>query len=203
MTESIRRELLKRLDHFVLTPKVILDLGGKANGLERDLHRKFPRARLVSTGGPAVQQPSSWWQSFFGRLFHPSARIEYLEAGVARLPLKDRSVNLIVAHDWSPGIEWLDAALSEIYRVLMPGGLFLCTTPSAMSLPGHADIHDLGSALMRAGFMEPVLDIDRVAGTSAEVIHVAAFAGTTRFDTVGNKTNEGEAVLPFPKVSKR
>ena len=36
-------------------------------------------------------------------------------------------------------------------------------------------MHDIGSALGRAGFAEPVLDVDRLG--DVEVIQVAAFAG--------------------------
>ncbi|MFM7396451.1 MAG: class I SAM-dependent methyltransferase [Gammaproteobacteria bacterium] len=203
MTERVRLELLERLDHFSLAPKVVLDLEGKADGSQHDLRRKFSGARLLSTGRPSATEAKSRRGSFFGRLFQRGARTEYLEATLAHLPLEDRSVDLVVAHDWSAGIKQLDAALSELHRVLVPGGLFLCSTPSPTSTPGHADIHDLGSALMRAGFMEPVLDIDRIAGSTSEVIHVAAFAGAARYNAAGHPVGEGETVLPFPRVSQR
>ena len=51
---------------------------------------------------------------------------------------------------------------------------------------------------MRAGFVEPVLDIDRFPGEGEEVIHVAAFAGVHR-----QQGGDGEVVVPLSKISRR
>lgn len=196
MNEPAHVELLNRLDHFSLTPKVVVDIDGRANGPHGALRQKFPRARLVSTGAPESTGTAS--SSVMSRLFRRPPNVEYLDCPAHQISLPDHSVDLVIAHDWSPGVDALDASLREICRVLVSGGLFLCTTPSAMSSPGQADIHDLGSALMRAGFVEPVLDIDRYADERGEVIHVAAFAGSSQ-----HAPNEGEVVVPFPKRTRR
>jgi malonyl-CoA O-methyltransferase len=85
-------------------------------------------------------------------------------------------------------LQWcddLDAVFGEIFRVLAPGGLLLFSTFGPGTLaelrdawaasdadvsPGAAanhvnhffDCHALGSALLQAGFAEPVLDVDRI-----------------------------------------
>jgi malonyl-CoA O-methyltransferase len=71
----------------------------------------------------------------------------------------------------------LDLALTEVRRVLTPRGLFLfstlgpatlrelreswATADRAPHVHDFADMHDLGSALARAGFIEPVLDVEQ------------------------------------------
>lgn len=196
MTSDIRDELMNRLDHFKLTPKVVVDIDGKADGSQGVLSQRFPKSRLISTGSSSGSPAGG--ESIIRRWLRGGPRIEHLDCAVHELPLPDGSVDLVIAHDWAPGVDSLDAALSEIHRVLMAGGLFLCSSPSAMTAPSQPDIHDFGSALMRAGFVEPVLDIDRFSDEGGEIIHVAAFAGSAR-----GPANDGEVVVPFPKSTRR
>ncbi|HEX5690084.1 MAG TPA: methyltransferase domain-containing protein, partial [Roseiflexaceae bacterium] len=93
-----------------------------------------------------------------------------------RLPLRDGSVDWVFANlvlPWCP----LDAALAQIKRVIKPGGMLAFTGfgPDTLvelrqawqgvdrfqHVHAFADMHDLGDALVRAGFAEPVLDVER------------------------------------------
>jgi malonyl-CoA O-methyltransferase len=72
-----------------------------------------------------------------------------------------------------------DAVFCEVQRVLRPGGFFAFSTfgPDTLrelreawrAADGHThvnrfiDLHDLGSALGRAGLTEPVLDVERIS----------------------------------------
>ncbi len=100
-------------------------------------------------------------------------------ADAARLPLARGSVDLVFSSLMLQCCEDLDAVLAEVRRVLTPNGLLLVSTFGPDTLKelrqaGSAaddfnqvnrllDVHDLGSALARAGFAEPVLDVDRVS----------------------------------------
>ena len=63
-----------------------------------------------------------------------------VQAGDARaLPLPDRSVDLVVATDVVEHVDDDHGAVSEIYRVLRPGGIVLFTVPAFPSLWGLQD----------------------------------------------------------------
>jgi malonyl-CoA O-methyltransferase len=97
-------------------------------------------------------------------------------ADAGRLPLPDACADLIVSNfmlQWSE----LDAVLAEFRRVLAPRGFLsfttlgpdtLCELKSAwLAVDSHSrvshfvDMHDVGDALVRAGFAAPVLDVER------------------------------------------
>lgn len=196
MNPLAHEELLSRLDHFSLAPRVIVDISGNGEGSGASLSKRFPKSRLISTGRPEQSKDGVCFT--LSRLWRRKPRVEYLACNPEQIPLEDRSVDLIVAFDWSAGVDTLDAALGELHRILVSGGGFLCASRSAISAPGLADIHDFGSALMRAGFVEPVLDVDRYTSEEGEVIHVAAFAGSHR-----HQGDDGEFVVPVSKISRR
>ncbi|MFM7708200.1 MAG: hypothetical protein ACKO9D_09315, partial [Gammaproteobacteria bacterium] len=63
----------------------------------------------------------------------------------------------------------------------------------------------LGAALARAGFVEPVLDVDRHRtsdGAAIEVIHAAAFAGEARRRGAGDVT-AAETLIPLDGIGRR
>jgi malonyl-CoA O-methyltransferase len=96
-------------------------------------------------------------------------------ADIERLPLASASAGL----EWSNlALQWcneLDLAFAEAQRVLQPGGLFMFSTlgPDTLKelraaagsdhvhVSRFIDMHDIGDALVRAGFSAPVLDVER------------------------------------------
>jgi malonyl-CoA O-methyltransferase len=101
-----------------------------------------------------------------------------------RLPLKSHCVDLVFANFVLP---WCrpDAVFAETARVLAEGGAVSFATLGPDSLKEvreafaavddrihvHAafDMHDLGDLAMAAGLAEPVLDVDRLSVTYADV----------------------------------
>jgi len=111
-------------------------------------------------------------------------RFDVLCADAARLPLRTASVDLVFSNLMLQWCSDPDAVFSECRRVLKPGGLLTYTTfgPDTLLELRRAwstvdglthvnrfiDMHDLGDAMVRAGFAEPVMDVDRCTLTYAD-----------------------------------
>jgi len=164
-------ELLRRLEFLAFEPSVVLDLGaGTAEGA-RALRERWRKAQVValdsSAGMLEAARARLGWRRHFDRV----------RADGARLPLRAGSVDLVYSNLMLPWAIDLDAQLREIRRVLRPRGYFTFTTlgldtlrelraaareldPAVKTHP-FLDMHDIGDALTRAGFEDPVMDVDR------------------------------------------
>jgi malonyl-CoA O-methyltransferase len=180
---EVRGALLERLDLTVLKPRVVLDVGAGTGHASRALQRRYPGAQVIaldfSLGMLRVAARQRSWLRPFSRVC----------AAAELLPLADSSVDLLVS---SCMLQWsdLDAALAEFRRVLAPRGLLTFTTlgPDSLRELRHAwtqvdahtrvsqfmDMHDVGDALVRAGFAAPVLDVDRYTLFYSDVRRLAA-----------------------------
>jgi malonyl-CoA O-methyltransferase len=109
-------------------------------------------------------------------------RFERVRADAYALPFRDGAFDLVFSSLMLQWCDDLDAVFAEISRVLAPGGLLLFSTfgPGTLAELREAwsasepddrprshvnhffDPLSLGTALMHAGFAEPVLDVDRI-----------------------------------------
>jgi malonyl-CoA O-methyltransferase len=168
---EVRNELLSRVDLLRAAPRAILDLGAGTGVAAVELKRRFRSATVTAADIAApmlqlVRRRSRFWRP-----------IRCVEADARKLPFDDASFDLVFT---SLMLQWLqppDVALKEIRRVLKPGGLLLASSfgpetlqelrsawaaaDDGVHVNEFIDMHDLGSALARAGFAEPVLDVDR------------------------------------------
>lgn len=183
LPSAVREQLLARLDLTALEPEVILDAGAGTGRASRALARRYPRARVValdSSAGMLRQAAPRWpWRPRFTRVC----------ADAAQLPFPDRSIDLIFSNLMLPWSD-PDAAFREFRRVLRPRGLltFTAAGPDTLrelraawaSVDEHVhvsrfiDMHDLGDALVRAGFAAPVLDVDHLTVRYADFGALAA-----------------------------
>ncbi|HKD55083.1 MAG TPA: malonyl-ACP O-methyltransferase BioC [Steroidobacteraceae bacterium] len=170
---EVAAELLERLEAFRFTPGVVLDLGAGTGRVTRALKRRYPRALVLALDlAPGMLREAQRHQ----RLWR---RFERVCGDALRLPLRDASVDLVFSNLMLQWCEPLDAALTEVRRVLKPSGFFAFSTFGRDTLQelrsawAQADdrfnhvnhfpeVHEAGDALMRAGLMEPVLDVDRI-----------------------------------------
>ena len=178
---EVRAELLGRLDHFALTPAVVVDAGAGTAPATAQLARRFPQATVIAfdlAHGMLLQAAQHLGlrdRVLGGRFGHPFQRVC---GDVHRLPFATGSVQLVFS---SLMLQWsddLDAALRELRRVLAPGGMLTFSSfgpdtlrelreawaavDAAPRVSVFADMPDLASALQHARFSEPVLDADRL-----------------------------------------
>ena len=169
---------------------MVLDLGAGTGRSTRELKRRYPRALVIAMDlAPGMLREALRHQGLWRRF----ARVC---ADAQRLPLASGSVDLVFSSLMLQWCEPPDAVLGEVRRVLNPAGFFAFSTFGPSTLAelreawAHADdynhvnhfidMHDLGSAAMRAGLSEPVLDVDRV-----EVGYQSARALMRELKTIG------------------
>ncbi|MDP3678105.1 MAG: malonyl-ACP O-methyltransferase BioC [Methylotenera sp.] len=197
LQKQVRTEMLSRLDLVKLNPKVILDAGCGTGLASHALQKKYEKSQVVSLdfAYPMLQKTRQTCANIgFGSGFLRQlksllggAKQNLLCADIEALPLASASTGLI----WSNlAIQWcndLDAALQEFHRVLQPEGLLMFSTfgPDTLrelriatsaangneytSVSRFIDMHDIGDALVRAGFSAPVLDVERFTLTYDDV----------------------------------
>src|SRR5690606_5630407 len=138
----------------------------------RALSDRFPKARIIALdiAEPmvrAAKRRKPWFRKLDG-----------VCADAGQLPLADASVELVFSNLM---LQWMDdpaIVFREFRRVLKPDGLLLFTSfgpdtlhelrkawsaaDDRVHVNRFIDMHDLGDALLRSGFVNPVMDVDRI-----------------------------------------
>ena len=186
--------LLERLDYMTLQPGRVLDVGsGTGYGLAH-LRSRYAEAEccaldiapaMLSATRARLPQPT-WAQRTLQRLTpNPSSLTHLLCADMERLPLAPNSMNLV----WSSlALQWahdLEATLKGFHQVLAPGGLLIFATfgpdtlkelraaftaiDDAPHVNRFVDLHDIGDMLIHTGFASPVMEMDMLTLTYADL----------------------------------
>lgn len=179
LQREVGKRLLERLEPIRLQPTQILDLGAGTGRIAQALRKRYPAARVIAVDIAHAMLMQARKQSGWFR------KPRFVCGDIERLPFRDRSVDLLLSNltlQWCNG---LDAAFAEFRRVLKPGAALLFTSLGPDTLrelreswadaDGYShvnrflDMHDVGDALLRAGLSEPVLDVERLTLTYADV----------------------------------
>jgi malonyl-CoA O-methyltransferase len=180
LQSCVSDELLSRLEPFELSPKLILDLGAGTGRASAELKRRYRSSTVIALDvAPGMLREAARHQ----RLFRRFARVC---GDAARLPLESASVDVVFSNLMLQWCDPPDDALAEARRVLKPQGLFIFSTFGPDTLKelrsawaeadSHShvnrflDMHDVGDALVRAGLLEPVLDVDRLQVTYSDAL---------------------------------
>jgi malonyl-CoA O-methyltransferase len=186
--------LLERLDFMKLDPQQVLDVGaGTGYGLQQ-LRTRYAAANLIGLDLSTTMlmrarsklPATRWLDRMSSRLISkPAASTDFICADMERLPLKSHSVDLL----WSSlALQWandLEATLRDFYRTLAPNGLLMFATfgpdtlkelrsafahiDDAPHVNRFADLHDIGDMLVNAGFASPVMEMEMLTLTYADL----------------------------------
>jgi malonyl-CoA O-methyltransferase len=144
--------------------------------LDRPARQSWTQALLKRLGGRGQGEPGASQAGSSAAAGAPSAPLgRYLVGDAHRLPFEANSVDLL----WSNlAFHWFDdvpAAIAEWYRVIRPDGLLMFSAlgvdtlhelrQCGLAMQSLPDLHDIGDALVKAGFAEPVMDAQRLTVT--------------------------------------
>ena len=188
LQREIAGRLLEHLDLVKLQPRMILDAGCGTGDMARALATRYPGARVVALDFSLAMlrrgraEPALW-----SRLMGRGASVLPLCGDLERLPLRGAGVDLVCSN---LALEWAarpELAVREWLLALARGGLLMFSTLGPDTLrelrsahPGagvavhtFADMHDIGDLLVRTGFSDPVMDMERVTLTFSDFAALA------------------------------
>lgn len=176
---EIRARLLERLDVVRLDPAIVVDLGAGTGHASSALQDRYSSAHVVAMDlSPRMLLEARRQQ----RLFRRFSRVA---TDAQRLSLRDNSVGLVFSNLMLQWCSNPDAVFAEARRVLQANGLltFAALGPDTLRelrtawshiddythVHRFIDMHDLGDAMLRAGFADPVMDTERLTITYPDV----------------------------------
>jgi malonyl-CoA O-methyltransferase len=182
LQRTVAEGLLERLEMMRIHPRRILELGSGTGAAARELARRYRGSRVIQADmalnmlRESRRQTSRWF-----------SRQGYLCADAARLPLQDGIIDLTFS---SLMLQWCSdpaAVFAGIRKVMRPGGLILFSSlgpdtlrelreswreagdDEAVHVNNFYDMHDVGDALIRAGFVDPVMEVEIMTLAYGEV----------------------------------
>ncbi|WEN41581.1 Malonyl-[acyl-carrier protein] O-methyltransferase [Thauera sp. GDN1] len=188
LAREVARRMDERLDYIRVAPRRVLDLGcGTGADLAR-LAERFPDATVLAADfSPAMLEragarlrPARSGGLLRRLLSAAPLPLPQLAAQADALPLARASLGLVWSNLMLPALDDPLPTFREIHRTLEVDGLLMFSTlgPDTLrelraALPARRgdrvhrfiDMHDIGDALVQAGFADPVMDMEIVTLT--------------------------------------
>ncbi|HEX6065819.1 MAG TPA: methyltransferase domain-containing protein, partial [Longimicrobiales bacterium] len=184
LQNEVCARMLARLEYIKLQPDAILDAGSGTGNAHAGLIRRYRGAKLVATDIALAmlergRRRTPAWRRVLGMGALPVC------GDMERLPFRAGAFDML----WSNlALQWVNdlrGALTEMRRVLTPGGLLMFSTfgPDTLRELREAyrdtdrhthvnrfvDMHDIGDLLVQAGFGDPVMDMEQFTLTYGDV----------------------------------
>lgn len=179
LQKQVGERLLERLALTTVAPARVLDVGCGTGRPTRELVRRYPKTQVL---GLDIAAPMLRLARRRQPWLHPA---RFVCGDAERMPFASQSFELLYANLVLQWCQDPDATFLEWRRLLKPHGLLLFSTlgPDTLKelraawkeVDDHShvnrflDMHDLGDALIRAGFVEPVMDVEHVTLTYDDV----------------------------------
>ncbi|MEY8876058.1 MAG: methyltransferase domain-containing protein [Leptothrix sp. (in: b-proteobacteria)] len=171
--QEVGRRMVDRLAVIRSRPALLLDWWSQLGASSELLQQHYPQARLLAVEPAATlaaraDTPPRWWQRLLGNRTSVHAD--------DRLPLDQLPAQLLWANMMLHWVDDLPALLGTWHRVLAQDGflMFSCFGPDTLRelrqlylaagwgepASRWIDMHDIGDALVQAGFADPVMDME-------------------------------------------
>ncbi len=201
---EIGARMLERLAYVRTAPRRMLDAGAGPAREAPALLRRYAGATLVTLDTSLVLLQAGRRHRGWRDWLRPVPRGLPVVADFACMPLADGCVDLVwsnMALHWAPSPS---AVLREFARVLAPSGLLMFSTlgpdtlkelrqaVGAAQVHAFIDMHDLGDALVAAGFAAPVMDAEFVTLTYPDADGL--LADLRRSGQTSARTDRGRAL---------
>jgi malonyl-CoA O-methyltransferase len=179
LQREIATRLCERLDYIKFQPECALDVGCGTGFITQDLLTRYPKASIMALD---IAWKMAQKSKKKGGVFR---KVRAVCADAEQLPLKAHSIDLIISNlmlQWSNDLKQV---FSGFHSVLAPNGLLLfstfgpdtlkemrqswATVDDAPHTSTFADMHEIGDALLQAGFINPVTDMEMLTMTYANV----------------------------------
>jgi len=175
LQREVGARLAQHLDPVRIEPRRVVDLGCGTGESFAELGRRYPSAGLVGIDlAPAMLARARDRTPAWRRLLRTNTP-RLVCADAERLPLAANSTQLVFSN---LALQWCrpEAVFAEMARIIEVGGLFIFSTfgPDTLKelrtafaavdayehVNPFVDMHDLGDALVQAGFAEPVMEME-------------------------------------------
>lgn len=167
---EIGDRLFERLHYLKIKPRLVLDLGCGPGTFSQRLKKHYPQAQVVGLdlAYAMLKQAKSnqGWLNKWG----------LVNADMTALPFSPGLFDLVFANQVIHWSNPLSAVMSEINRVMSPGGCLMFSTlgpdtflelrQAFLTADEHAhvndfpDMHDVGDCLLAEYFLDPVVDME-------------------------------------------
>jgi len=182
LQKEVGERLISRLDLVKKQPERVMDLGAGTCLFSEQLQRRYKKSLVWAVDFAdlmlAKAAPGKRWRRQPKRVC----------ADAQSLPCGDGSFDLVFSNLM---LQWClppDIYFAEIRRILRQDGVFLFATfgpdtlkelrtawasvDGGVHVHGFLDMHDIGDALLRAGFSEPVVDMELLTLTYGDFLGV-------------------------------
>jgi len=179
LQREIAKRMGERLDYIKLQPDAVLDAGCGTGFISKDLLKRYPKSKIIALDLALnmvrkTKEQGSWLR-----------KPKLVCADAELLPLKNESVDLIISNlmiQWSND---LNKMFTGFHATIKPNGLLLFSTfgpdtlkemrdswssiDEAPHTSSFVDMHEIGDALLKAGFVNPVTDMELITMTYSNV----------------------------------
>lgn len=176
---EVAKRLVERLDMLKLSPRKILDLGAGTGLATADLLDRYPKIPVVALDLALKMLRITGQRGRWRRRASP------VVADAAMMPFPDETFDLVCSSLMLQWCQPLDMVLRETARVMVPEGVMMFATlgpdtlrelreswsvvDQAQHVSVFMDMHDVGDAMIQAGYRDPVVDVETITLTYNDV----------------------------------